>query len=84
MEENGIKVSFMAEQLGVGVHYLYALINEVKEPSLALACRIEKVTKGKVKPRDLLLPAEEDINPASKPQEGKSAPSTEASEAEST
>ena len=69
METHGIKVSFLAGQLGVSVHYLYALIHGIKEPSLALACRIEKVTRGKVKPRDLLLEAKEDKETQDKPKE---------------
>ena len=56
--ERGIKKKEMAAQLGVSQTFLSLMINYKRRPSPELAARIEKMTSGKVKFRELLMPQE--------------------------
>lgn len=49
-----IPVKRFAADLGVSASYLYQLLRKERKPSLELALKIEKVTKGELSAEDLL------------------------------
>ncbi len=53
LEETGISITKMAYRCGVTFHRIYHIKNG-KIPTLKTACIIDKYTKGKVSPKDLL------------------------------
>jgi len=56
--EKGIRKKEMAAQLGVSPTFLSLMFGYKRRPSPELAARIERLTHGKVKFRELLLPQE--------------------------
>lgn len=52
LDENGIKVKFFAEKLGTSPTQISMWLRGARNPNRESMIKIEKATKGKVKPRD--------------------------------
>lgn len=54
IEKNGLRKDFLAQKIGVSRVNLSKIIHRKHVPSLELAVKIEKFTKGAVTPKELL------------------------------
>ena len=52
---NNIKIKDLAALLGVSRSYLYKLLNRKIEPKIGIALRIEDLTEGTIKAKDLII-----------------------------
>lgn len=54
LEENDVTGAWLARKVKISSPKMYEILNEDGDILLSIALRIEKETKGKVKPKDLL------------------------------
>lgn len=55
LEERGMKGKFFASEIGVRESLLYSWLSGAVIPSLKYVAKIEEVTKGKVRAKDLIV-----------------------------
>ena len=49
VEENGLRITFIAKKLGISKAMVYYLMNGERTPSKEIALKIEELTKGEIK-----------------------------------
>ncbi len=58
--DEGYSIEGLARKMNIHKQSLYNAINEYRTPSLEFAVKIEKMTKGKIKPIDWVIDLESD------------------------